>query len=134
MPAAVPASPDWPGRRLGLPASGPRSIGRFGRRLGGITIDWALSVVVSIAFFHYDPIATLLVFAVTQVLFLLTLNGSVGHLIVGLRLVPVGGGYLGWWRPLVRTFLLAVLIPAVIWDKDQRGLHDIWSGTVLVRR
>jgi uncharacterized RDD family membrane protein YckC len=33
----------------------------------------------------------------------------------------------------VRTALLIVVIPAVIWDADQRGLHDKVAGTVLVR-
>ncbi|HEY5230049.1 MAG TPA: RDD family protein, partial [Galbitalea sp.] len=30
--------------------------------------------------------------------------------------------------------LLMVVIPAVIFDRDQRGLHDKIAGTVLVRR
>jgi hypothetical protein len=30
--------------------------------------------------------------------------------------------------------LLCIVIPAVIWDSDQRGMHDRLSGTVLVRR
>ena len=37
------------------------------------------------------------------------------------------------WRPLVRTVLLCLAIPALIWDRDQRGLHDRGAGTVLVR-
>ncbi len=134
MSSAVPVSSEWPGKRLGLPAFGPRSVARLGRRLVALAIDWGLSVIVSVAFFRYDPIATLLIFVVTQLIFLLTINASVGHLIVGFRLVPVRGGRLGFWRPIVRTLLLAILIPAVIWDRDQRGVHDRWAGTVLVRR
>ncbi|MCU1514874.1 MAG: hypothetical protein JWO10_1964, partial [Microbacteriaceae bacterium] len=38
------------------------------------------------------------------------------------------------WRPALRTVLLSLVIPAVIWDLDQRGLHDKAAGTVLVRR
>jgi len=124
----------WPGRRLGLPESGPRSIGRFGRRLAALAIDWTTAVVISIAFFNYDSLATLAVFAVAQVVLLLTANGSIGHLLLGMRVVPVAGGYLGWWRPITRTVLLCLVIPAVIWDRDQRGMHDRLSGTVLVRR
>jgi hypothetical protein len=37
------------------------------------------------------------------------------------------------WRPIVRTLLLIVVIPAVVWDADQRGLHDKAAGTVLIR-
>jgi uncharacterized RDD family membrane protein YckC len=134
MAAPNPTVSDWPGKRLGLPASGPRSIARFGRRVAAIAIDWALAVVISVAFFQYDAWATLAVFAVAQVTFLLTANGSIGHLILGMRVVPVAGGYLGAWRPFARTLLLILVIPAVIWDRDQRGLHDRWIGTVLVRR
>jgi hypothetical protein len=128
------ATPDWPGRRLGLPESGPRSVARFGRRVAALAIDWTLSVVVAIAFFNYDGQATLVVFAIAQIAFITTLNGSVGHLLVGLRLVPVAGGRIGILRPVVRTLLLCIVIPAVIWDRDQRGMHDRLAGTVLVRR
>ena len=136
MPAAAPASADWPGKRLGLPAAGRRSIGRLGRRIAGIAIDWALSLLIAYGFFHRDPdgFIALGIFVVTQIVFLWVANGSVGHLIVGLRVVPLDPGYLGLWRPVVRTLLLAVVIPAVIYDRDQRGIHDRWAGTILVRR
>jgi uncharacterized RDD family membrane protein YckC len=100
----------------------------------GIVIDWAIAVLLSVAFFHYDPWATLAIFALAQILFLSLLSGSIGHLIVGLRLVALSGGWVGIWRPALRTVLLCLVIPAVIWDLDQRGLHDKAAGTVLVRR
>lgn len=134
MPVPQPAASDWPGRRLGLPATGPRSVGRIGRRIAALAIDWGTAVLVSVAFFQYQAWATLAIFAVVQVVFLLTLNGSPGHLLLGLRVVPVAGGYLGLWRPFARTLLLCLVIPAVIWDRDQRGMHDRLIGTVLVRR
>ena len=136
MPEAAPASFDWPGKRLSLPAAGPRSIARIGRRIAAIAIDWAVASVISLAFFRPDPngLWTLAIFVVLQILFLVTLNGSFGHLVLGMRVVPVVPGYLGLWRPLVRTLLLAIVVPAVIYDRDQRGLHDRWAGTVLVKR
>jgi len=33
----------------------------------------------------------------------------------------------------VRSALLCLVIPAVVWDRDGRGLHDTAAGTVLVR-
>jgi uncharacterized RDD family membrane protein YckC len=136
MPTASPESPDWPGKRLGLPAEGPRSVGRVGRRLLGILIDWGLCYGIVLAFLRPDPFGfkTLALFVVLEIVFLILANGTIGQLIVGLRVVPIVPGYLGIWRPILRTILLAVLIPAVIYDKDQRGLHDRWAGTVLVRR
>jgi uncharacterized RDD family membrane protein YckC len=132
--AGSPGGTDWPGKRLGLPENGPRSIARTGRRVGAICIDWGLAVLLSVAFFAYDPFATLAIFAVAQIVFLLTVSGSVGHLALGMRVVPMAGGYLGLWRPFVRTLLLCLVIPAVIWDRDGRGMHDRLAGTVLVRR
>jgi uncharacterized RDD family membrane protein YckC len=92
-----------------------------------------LSVLVSVAFFDYSPWATLDVFAITQIVFLATAGGSVGHLVMGLRVVPLSGGWVGIWRPVLRTVLICLVIPAVIWDKDQRGVHDRVAGTVLIR-
>jgi uncharacterized RDD family membrane protein YckC len=116
-----PAARDWPGRRLGLPQSGPRSIARLGRRSGAILIDWGASVLISVAFFRYDPIATLVIFAVEQAVFLLIVGGSPGHLIFGMRVVPAKGGPLGLWQPFLRTILLCLVIPAVIWDAISVG-------------
>ncbi len=50
-----------------------------------------------------------------------------------MRVVRLDGGWVGLWRPVVRTLLLIVVVPAVIWDADQRGLHDKIVGTVLIR-
>ncbi|EPR76110.1 putative MEMBRANE PROTEIN [Leifsonia rubra CMS 76R] len=125
---------DWPGRRIGLPPNGPRSIARLGRRIVALAIDWGFAVIVSIAFFDYDSLATLGVFVAAQIVLLITANGSFGHLITGMRVVPLTGGLLGLWRPIVRTLLVAIVIPAVIWDADQRGMHDRVAGTLLVRR
>jgi uncharacterized RDD family membrane protein YckC len=123
----------YPGERLGMPESGRGSVGRLGRRLAGIAIDWAIAVLLSVAFFRYDPVATLAIFVALQIVFIPTIGGSLGHRIVGLRVAPLAGGYVGIWRPIVRSLLLAIVIPAVVWDSDQRGFHDKIAGTILVR-
>jgi uncharacterized RDD family membrane protein YckC len=142
-PAAASASSTWAGKDLGLPESGPRSVGRFGRRVGALLIDGVLTDLVAIAFHVYTPWAdpkpgfhfgVLIVLAALQVVFIPILSGSFGHLCVGLRVVPIRGGYIGVWRPVVRTVLLCLVVPALIWNRDQRGLHDQLAGTVLVRR
>jgi hypothetical protein len=128
----------WPGERLGLPEEGPRSVARLGRRIAALFIDWAIAWVIAVAFFPVGPFqpdawATLAIFAVEQLVFLWTVNGSIGHLLLRMRIVPLTPGRLGLWRPVVRTALLCLAIPALIWDRDQRGLHDQLAGTVLVR-
>lgn len=134
MPDAAPTTSDWPGKRLGLPRSGPRSVAHFGRRLAAIAIDWALASLTGILLFPAERFAPLIVFAVLQYAFIVTLSGSIGHLLLGMRVVPIVPAWIGLWRPVVRTVLLCLLIPAFIWDKSQRGLHDQLAGTVLVRR
>jgi hypothetical protein len=113
-------------------------VARLGRRIAAIAIDWGLALLLSWSFFRSEdgtanPWITLGLFAAEQFVFLLVINGSIGHLLLRMRVVPLRGGYLGLWRPLVRTVLLCLAIPALIWDQDQRGLHDKVAGTVLVR-
>lgn len=88
---------------------------------------------MSSAFFHLNQFATIGVFALVQVIFIPTLGGSIGHRLLGMRVVALNGEWVGFWRPLVRTVLLCVAIPALVWDSDQRGFHDKIAGTVLIR-
>ncbi len=132
-------SSNWPGERFGLPESGPRSVARFGPRLGAVAIDWALAYGLSWLLFPTvtadprNPWLTPVIFGLLEVIFLLFFNGSIGQLLLRMRVVPISGGAMALWRPLVRTVLLCLGIPALIWDRDQRGLHDRLAGTVLVR-
>jgi len=120
---------------MGLPDTGPRSVARIGRRIGAIAIDWALATAISLIIVHrQDPWITLGAFALLQVIFLALLSGSIGHLILGLRVVPLKPAWIGIVKPVIRTVLLCVVIPVAITDRDQRGLHDRIAGTVLVRR
>lgn len=123
---------NYPGERLGLPREGAGSIARLGRRVGALFVDYGAAYLIS-GFFAWDPLAILALFAAIQLVFLPTLQGSPGHRLFGLKLVRLDGAWVGLWRPIVRTALLVVVIPAVIWDPDQRGLHDKLAGTVLLR-
>lgn len=134
----------YPGERLGLPRTGSGSVARVGRRIGALLIDYTAATIIATAFLGFNQFALpseagltqftpLVVFALLQILFIPTAGGSPGHRILGMRLVSLDGGWVGLWRPIVRTLLLIVVIPAVIWDEDQRGLHDKAVRTVLVR-
>jgi len=89
--------------------------------------------LISWAFFHYDPIANIVIFAVMQIVFIPTIGGSIGHRLFGMRVIAMKGGWVGVWRPVVRSLLLSIAIPALVWDSDQRGFHDKIAGTVLIR-
>lgn len=125
----------WPGERLGLPESGPRSVARIGRRTLAIIIDWGLALVVgnAVADGSAASLLTLAIFAAAQLVFIPTIGGSIGHWLLGMRVVPLVGGWIGVWRPAVRTLMLVLVIPVIVWDSDQRGFHDKIAGTVLVR-
>ena len=125
---------DWPGRRLGRPRHGPGSLARGGRRLVAVVVDWLLAMLVSRAFLDGDPWATLLVFGLVQVLLVGTVGFGVGHLLLGMRVERLDGGWAGPGRATVRSVLLCLAVPPLVWDRDRRGLHDRAAGTVLVRR
>ncbi len=124
----------YPGERLGLPESGPGSIARAGRRIAAIFIDWGIALLISNFAFGGDSWATLGVFAIEQILLVGTLGYSIGHRVMGIAVVRPGGGTPGPLAALVRTVLLCLFIPAVIFDPDQRGLHDKAMNTLLIRR
>lgn len=132
--AGRPSVQDYPGQRLGRPAEGDGSVGHVGRRVIGLLIDWVASVFIARAFFGADPWAPLLVFAAENAILVATIGATLGHRCAGLRVERVTGGLPGPTRAVGRTILLALAVPALIWDADQRGLHDKAVGTLVVRR
>jgi uncharacterized RDD family membrane protein YckC len=122
-----------PGQRLGLPAAGPGSIAGFGRRLIALALDWAVCSLIARAFVSSVAWGPLGVFALEQLLLVGTVGFGLGHRLLGLRIVRLDGGLAGPARAAVRTALLALAFPALIWDRDGRGLHDKAAGTVVVR-
>jgi uncharacterized RDD family membrane protein YckC len=123
----------YPGERLGLPESGPGSIARAGRRLIAIIIDWGIALLISNFAFAGDSWATLGIFAAEQILLVGTLGYSIGHRVAGIHVVRLGGGAPGPLAGLVRALLLCLVVPAVIFDPDHRGLHDKAMNTDLIR-
>lgn len=132
------APSQWPGERLGLPEDGSGSIARVGRRVIALFLDWGIALIPTYAFFGDAPstvfsLITLTIFAVLQIVFIPTIGGSIGHRICGMRVVALNGEWVGLWRPVVRTLLLVLVIPVLVWDSDQRAFHDKIAGTVLIR-
>ncbi|MFV0463723.1 MAG: RDD family protein [Nostocoides sp.] len=130
----------WPGKAYGLPSSGPGSVGRVGRRLVAVAIDWFVANLIAITLLGVPIGATggaafvpLVVFAAENILLLSTLGWTIGMRIVSIRVGSLGRPSLSPVHVVVRTVLLCLFIPAVIWDHDGRGLHDRASGTVVVR-
>lgn len=126
------------GRRLGLPEEGPGSIAPVGRRLAAICVDWAVCLLIAYGLLADGEASSvsnwaLLVFLVMSLLTVGTLGFTPGKRLLRLRVVSVRGGRLTFPRAVLRTLLLCLAIPALVWDRDLRGLHDRFSGAVQVR-
>ncbi|MET8698973.1 RDD family protein [Kitasatospora sp. NPDC058032] len=126
------------GERLGLPKEGPGSIAGPGRRMGALLVDGWLVALVAYGLIAKGSTSsanmwtTPLFFAVT-VLLLATTGTTVGKRLFGLRVVRLDGSRATIPQVLLRTVLLCLLVPALVWDRDTRGLHDKAVGTVEVR-
>ncbi|MFF5702817.1 RDD family protein [Streptomyces sp. NPDC012794] len=128
----------YPGQRLGLPQSGPGSAARFGRRLGAVAIDWIGCQLIAYGLITHGDLAaagnwTLALFLSLTLLTVATVGFTPGKRILGLRVIGQDGGRLGIPRVVLRTLLLALVVPALVWDRDGRGLHDRLAGAVQVR-
>ncbi len=126
----------YPGERLGRPADGPRSLGSFGRRLVALVVDWVVALFIAgwlLRDSGLGQFGPLLVLLVENVVLVGTAGATLGHRLLGLRVETVEGGRPGPVKALVRSVLLCLAIPPLVWDADQRGLHDRWSGTLVAR-
>lgn len=123
---------NWAGERLGLPQSGSGSLAKVPRRVAAISIDWAIAYLLASAFFGADSTAMTLIFGLMQWLLVATIGASFGHLALKMRVRRLDGQWVGFWRSLIRVGMILLVIPAVIWDADNRGLHDKAAGTVLL--
>jgi uncharacterized RDD family membrane protein YckC len=114
-------------------------MGTFGRRLIAIFIDWALCSIIAAGFLGYrlgggeSSLWPLAIFAVENVLLVGTLGSTIGHRVLGLRVIRFDGHPAGPWRALIRTVLVCLVVPALIFDGDGRGWHDKAAGTLIVR-
>ncbi|MFJ5778810.1 RDD family protein [Streptomyces sp. NPDC093094] len=128
----------YPGEQLGLPRQGPGSIARPGRRLGALAVDWGLCLLIAYGLITdgYGQATgnwALLIFFVLGVLTVGTVGSTPGKRIFGLRVITADTRTISPVRALVRTLLLCLAIPALVWDRDGRGLHDRLARTVEVR-
>jgi uncharacterized RDD family membrane protein YckC len=124
-----------------VPLVPPGEPAGFGRRLLAILIDWfaALGVVLvvlgpdrylstSFRLIHFA------VFAGEIIIFTWLISASFGQRLMRIVVVRLDGSPLGLWRAAVRTALICLVIPAVVYDSDGRGLQDRAVGSIVIRR
>ena len=130
----------YAGQRLGLPQVGPRSVAGLGRRLGALFIDWGIALLIVSPFTGHHPFApgsnspwVLAVFAAEYIILVSLIGRTIGMRLCGIGIMRLDGGRVALPWVVVRTFLLLLFVPAVIYDRDRRGLHDKAAGCVVVR-
>ena len=135
------------GQRLGLPESGRASLAPPGARIGAWVVDSVASALVAALFVevvHHGRHRSfaerlpgywsLIPFALDYVLGMLFVGRTLGMYLFGLRIIRIDRDEaVNPWRALLRTLLLMLLVPAVVFDRDGRGLHDRYTDTAVVR-
>ena len=113
----------------------------LGRRLAAITLDWMACYAIVAAISggigqmgpRQSPIILALFFMEVWVLTSLT-GASLGQKIFGLRVVRFSdGASVSPMQALIRTLFLVLVVTAVTYDENGRGIHERISETVLIR-
>lgn len=140
-----PGTPVYPGSRLGLPESGRGAVASWLARVAALLVDWFASLAVASLVFGSgvfgsgpEQFATLGIFVLEAGVLTALAGGSFGQVVLRLavvRLAPDGSRRpVGLLVALGREILVALVIPPLVFNRDNRGLHDIVFGTVVVRR
>jgi uncharacterized RDD family membrane protein YckC len=127
----------YPGQRLGLPADGVNSVAGSGRRLAATMVDWLVALLIVSAMHPASRargFVTLGVFALINITLIATVGAGIGGRLLRIRVARLDGSNPPVISVLLRTFLIALAIPPLIWDRDGRGLQDRFAHTVVVRR
>jgi uncharacterized RDD family membrane protein YckC len=109
----------------------------WGRRFAALAIDWLIAVLSAAAVAGTtvppegldESLIVSIVFVVEVGLLVGLLGFSIGKRVVGLKVEGPDGRPIGVLRGLLRTLLLALVLPALVMNEDRRGLHDIAAGS-----
>jgi uncharacterized RDD family membrane protein YckC len=108
------------------------------RRLIALTLDWvmclAIAAIVTPRGSELNQFMPLIIFF-AEVSILTTLQGaSAGQRLLRIKIIRFSdGGPVTPIQALIRTFLLCLVVTAVTFDENGRGIHERASGTVLTR-
>ena len=132
----------YPGERLGLPEDGAGSVAGWGRRIAALALDWAASMLAVAAFIGTEvwtgrgfvQWAPMAVFLLEATLLTALMGGSFGQLLCRVGVVRLDRTPVTVLHALLRTFLICLVIPPLVFTRDRRGLHDLAAGTITIRR
>jgi uncharacterized RDD family membrane protein YckC len=131
------------GEKIGLPQTGSGALATTGPRLLAFMVDAAASALVAALFVHRSGNTfadrlpgtwSLIPFVLDYVVGVLVAGRTLGMYLTGLRVIRIGrDAPVDPLRIVVRTALLCLFVPALIFDRDGRGLHDRFTDTAVVR-
>jgi len=113
----------------------------WGRRVLALLVDWiacllVVQVLVATGVLAGNPggLYTLLVFVLESALLTAAVGGSFGKLMTRLRVVRVdgSGAPVDLLRSLLRSVMVALVVPPLVFRPDGRGLHDMVAGSMTV--
>ena len=134
----------WPGRRYGFPEDGPGAVATTGSRVAAFVVDLLAGALIgrllaAVFFPDLSPLDQNLLDSAAvaaQLLVLQALTGqSLGMRLIGIRVARLAdpAAVPGFLPVAIRTALLLLVVPAVVIDREGRGLHDKAGGTVVLR-
>ena len=110
------------------------------QRIFALVLDWSASLlIVRLLFpeltFGSDlyGVWTMAVFALEVIILTWLTGASFGQRIIGIGVVSYRSERLALWQVVARTLMIILVIPAVVMDKDKRGLHDILVGAGVIK-
>ena len=126
---------EYAGQRLGLPEEGTGSVASWTRRVVALFVDWLACMLVARLFVgNTDGFVTMAIFLGEVTLFTAIAGGSFGQLPLRIAVIRLDGRRVTLLDALVRTVLICLVIPPVVFNRDNRGLHDLAVKTIAVNR
>ncbi len=131
----------YPGSRLGLPADGSGSVASWARRMAALGLDWVACLLVASLLVGpavwdngWEAWVPLGVFWAEATVLTALAGGSFGQLALRLIVVRVDHGPVTLLHALLRSLLICLVVPPLIFNADNRGLHDLVVRTITLRR
>lgn len=117
----------------------PGEVASLVRRAAALIIDWVACLLVAKLVapaleLGEAPFLPLLIFFIEVTLLTWFVAASFGQRVLGIEVIGIDGQRLMLWRIALRTLLICLVIPAVIFDSQGRGLHDRTVGSVAILR